>query len=147
MNKHTATHNGQTFKRNSENAIYTHTVVSKPAFNYEQALAHAKADKHYDSKWIAYCKEAASLDYKYASVTSDKDRAEYVRQVEIGPDALNAEVAARQVARVEENNAKGYYEAFQNAGWCGRADLAQKLAEKTRKYGHREVTILVAEVK
>lgn len=143
MTKYTATYNGQTFTRKTDR-VYTHTVVSKPAHTYEQALAAAKAFKQYGADWIAYCQEAMSPDYKYASVNTDAQRAEYARHVEVGLDVINAEVSARFVAAVEASNAENHYETFYNNGWCGRFDLAQKLADKMRKYGHRGVVILEA---
>lgn len=136
MTKYTATYNGQTFKRKSDR-VYTHTVVSKPAHTYEQALAAAKVFAPYDGDSMAYFQEAMHQCHR-----GDAQRAEYARYVEVGLDVINAEASARRVAEVEAQRA--VYETFYNNGWCGRLELAQKLADKMRKYGHRGVVILEA---
>jgi hypothetical protein len=41
----------------------------------------------------------------------------------------------RRIARVEERKAKGEFDQWISVGWCGRYDLAQKLAAKEQQRG------------
>jgi len=59
---------------------------------------------------------------------------------------LSAKLDER-IAKVEERKAAGYYAKWQNLGWCGRLDLAQKLFSTAQGQRYARVAILPAEVK
>jgi hypothetical protein len=61
------------------------------------------------------------------------------------PEAY-AEHALREVETAHAAQiAEGYYDKFGAAGWCGRRDLAEKLAAKERGNGYEDVVILEAQ--
>jgi len=146
---------GQTHKRTSESRIYTHTVVFLPDFAADMALAD-KDYKQDGSNFAYYCELAAGTHEHvthviprsgYHASYSDEQVAKFqeaqreqnakgiadAKAVTEGHtrESYVAARRAKRVAAVNEGNAAGYYAKWQNAGWCGRYDLAQKLAAKT----------------
>lgn len=138
MAKLTATHEGQTFTRKTERA-YQFVVVSKPNYELAIARAHKSALLNSSKDIIRYYTESAKPGSPYST---DAQRAEYARLAALGTNGLCAEILARGLANVAELKADGYFEKFLAEGWCGRPDLAQKLAEQCRKNGMREVAIV-----
>ena len=138
MSKLTATHEGQTFTRNTDRA-YQFVVVSKPS--YLRALATAKADalRNSGANTIRYYTESAKPGSPY---TTDAQRAEYARLAALGSNGLYEELLARQVAHIDALQAKGHYDKFVADNWCGRRDLAEKAAAESRRYGRLEVAIV-----
>jgi hypothetical protein len=153
MNKHTATdRTGTVHTRNSANRVYTHTVVARPC--YKSALEVAVSPGHQDESNFAYY--AAYLDgtsrflvkpaYRSEEAHAEQCEKDIARAREkIGEAKTVAEYVAMKrqarLAAVEEARVAGGYEIFGNLGWCGRLDLAQKLAAGASPYW-TEVTIL-----
>lgn len=149
---------GTTHTRKTDRT-YTHTVVTQ--YGYEAAVAHCHAAhaaetarelKSPTANFKYYTDIAAGND-KYpeadwiggARVVNEARQALRIAdaqaRIEGGFDAYRARILADALARIEANKAAGYYTRFHNLGWCGRLDLAQKLAAKTGG------TILPARVK
>lgn len=142
--KHTATIDGQTFTRNSQNRVYTHCVVAKPSYEAALRAADAWAPQH-GSNFAYYTEELADgctgHVYRYhaeseesyaarAAAQSAERKAHYTE--ELGGDTNRAAYIARKIAEekaaIEKMRAEGYYDRWDVVGWCGRLDLAQKLA-------------------
>jgi len=141
------------------NRTYTHTVVVMES--YEDAVAQAHASHAANLKG-AYKKD---FDYRVAIATGNDpyptrkwvDGIESVdaecqalrvadakEAVDGGFDAYVARNLASKLQYVEGRKARGWFSKWLNLGWCGRADLAQKLAAK---YTGQKIEILVATVK
>ena len=136
MNKHQAIDPaGKVHTRNSASRIYTHTVVAHR--NYQRELAEAQKAYNGRSHFDWYSKRAKGQidrnqwenDEQYAAKVADA-QAEAIKKLN-GTTTLadyEAMLIAQQIAQVEKNKAAGAYEEWLNMGWCGRRDLAVKLA-------------------
>jgi hypothetical protein len=168
---HAVDANGVVHTRSSKSRVYTHTVVSKPSYGYALAAAQSpdwtKTDRrnldYYDT--IAqgrdpYPRKCYRQDHpeKWTPEQIEEERvaveAENARRVQEAIDTVAnrtveqwlADKKAERIERVEKLKAEGYYDSWGNAGWCGRFDLAQKLAHAEKSKAHvAEVAILVAE--
>lgn len=145
-NKYFAEINGQKFTRASDR-VYVATVVSKPSYALAVQGAINYTNSYDTPRTMAAWKEALSPDYEFAKYVTAAQRAEYARLIKLGTAGYAAEQLAIKLAQIEKYKAEGYYDKFANDGWCGRRDLAQKLADSCRKDGRLEVTILEAQVK
>jgi hypothetical protein len=147
--------------RSSKGRTYTHTVVfvrgqahadRKLAEALEFSAKQAPKDFEFYTSLIDGSWQAASAlrhptlyadaDYAAKQLAQDKARGEQ----EIGGLDVAGYVAKRHeraLARHAEMIADGYYNTFHNAGWCGRPDLANKLAAQT---AGEQVIILEAQV-
>lgn len=145
---------GTEFKRTSasrgEGAAYTHTVVYKADFNrdLDEAGKISETDAsnfHYHTRNIAqgghYASKPGYLTQEAYEATQAEDVARATEQL-----AGDTTVTAYQFRKRDERIARvlAHRDVWHNAGWCGRLDLAQKLAQATAKYGNLEITILKA---
>ncbi|URC22409.1 hypothetical protein SUSUWATARI_00280 [Serratia phage vB_SmaM-Susuwatari] len=135
---------GNTHTRTSAR-VYTHVVV----VSYDQtkrraAVNSAKNRKTYESNHAFYCREAASEPMKNHGEASDYRRKCKELAAMSCDDYVNACIA-RELARVDATGAGDFEDEFGAAGWCGRFDLAQKLAAKFA--GVAKVEILEAQTK
>lgn len=152
--------NGQKHARISER-VYTHTVVYLPSYDRYLESAHSKEwDKSERANFDYYAAIAAGND-PHPRVNYMADHRQAVKwsaeEIAKGAERCAAEnakrradaiertaghdkasfVAARlaeRVATVEKMKAAGYFETWRNAGWCGRRQLAETLANKTRQH-------------
>jgi hypothetical protein len=136
--KHTATFNGQTFTRTSATRVYTHMVVARSSYRY--ALEKAQ---------VVPCAESNFNFYRRALDGSQPHtRPEYAAERLMGAETVEQFIElhrAAQVAKVEQQKAEGAFDRFGDCGWCGRLDLAQKLAASKRAWpGYDEVHIVEA---
>lgn len=162
--RYSATDANGTVHTRSTDRTYTHTVVAQlnRAELMERALSKAWAKSDGDN--YDYAVECAAGTHRH--VTHVTDRAGYHvsytdEQVAGFQEAQRAEnakriasaklivaisreehIAAEQAKRVASVEATDF-EAFHNLGWCGRRDLAVKLAAKTGEY-YRNIMILEA---
>ncbi len=143
--------NGQTFKRTSESRTYTHMVVWMPSFEAEMVRAVATAA---DAKWL----KQTAKDYAYYAQTiaigaggtrhstyangapcswevkqDDVDRAVAAIAGATSVDEYIAAQQARLIDTVRAHSRNGRYRSWTDMGWCGRPDLAQKLAGQVRR--------------
>lgn len=161
--------NGVTHTRTSDR-IYSHAVVAKHSYDRALAMANDKGWARTDrSNFDYYCQIAAG-NHPYAkkhwdevAYAAHKKTVEWIADYNARMDAANAEDLANaiertqghtaesyceakrleRVASVEAKKADGYYDRFFCEGWCGRADLAHKLAAKCKNAV--DVTILPAQ--
>jgi hypothetical protein len=139
--------------RNSDR-VYTHTVVIKGGYERDLRAANdmAYAAKEANDLWAQVGKglegyvanglrKHAILGRDYFVKRFAEDSA-IVAQFGTAAAYIDSKRAAH-VARVEAEKAAGRFEKWGNIGWCGRLDLAQKLAAKYQ--GDYTVAILPAE--
>lgn len=129
---------------------YTHTVVFLPC--YAADLAKASQPRQVDGDNWEFAGQMVAWGGVFNGVRKpyhtdeqvSKELASNQERVAQFPDRAAAIEGnrLRRIEDVEARKAAGYYETWQNAGWCGRLDLAQKLAAQTA--GAR-VEILIAE--
>lgn len=146
--------NGLTHTRSTKSRSYTHMVVIKRSYDAAIAAASdrhwAKTDasnfdyylriaegrsSHYPS--TRYCPQyperydaAAIADEEARLSASDAAKVVEAKAVVEGHTVASyvAQQLAKRLARVEALKAEGYYDRWCDAGWCGRLDLAHKLA-------------------
>lgn len=156
--KHIATADGQTFTRNSKSRVYTHCVVAKPSIEcaLERAQSKAARDLHRSNyRWYQKtlaCDGRLYEQYKYVTDEQYAKQCEdnRVRAVkELGAVRNEDEYISREVSKelagIAAQDAKGFYDTWAECGWCGRFDLAQKLAATKRNHEYYgDVVILEA---
>lgn len=154
--KHIATADGQTFTRNSKSRVYTHCVVAKPSIDcaLERAQSKAARDLH-RSNYRWYQKTLASegrLFEQYTHISDEqyREQCEYnlARAVEALAGAQSEdEYVSRKIgdelAVIAAKEAKGFYDTWAECGWCGRLDLAHKLAATTRAHPYYDTAIVL----
>jgi len=150
----------------STERTYTHTVVSKGGYEVALASARHKAWKATDiSNYNHDAEIAAGRDrYPYKAYLRDDmspaerqaelDRVEVANAARVARAKLNVDgrtvdqyVAIQleqRIKRVEERKAKGEFEQWVSVGWCGRYDLAMKLAAKEQQRG-ADVVVAILE--
>ena len=150
--------------------VYTHTVVTRPSYEWALMAAKSKDWAKTDRRNLEYYDTIAQGRDPYPRQCyrqnhPEKWTPEQIEEERIAVEAENrkrvedaiahvanrtvaqylADKQAERIARVEGLKAKGYYNDWQNAGWCGRPDLAQKLAQAEKAKKHvAEVAILEA---
>lgn len=145
--------NGKAHKRTSVSRTYTHTVCSKP--NYEYDLKRASEPREQDGvNWDFYCQMVewgGILDGKRRSWHTDEGiAAELAQAIEKKNEYPSREAAIegkrqKRIAATEAAKARGYYNEYEAHGWCGRLDLAQKLASQCAP--HRLDVIIIPAVR
>lgn len=135
---------GNAHTRSSKNRTYTHAVVIK--------LGRAYADRKL-ARDLADTAKQAPKDYQFYLDVIDgswftkrgwaidtKDQISY--QVKLGGRSVEQFTAARlQEVRDEhaEAVARGVFDTWGCLGWCGRFDLAQKVAASGGAAGYKDV--------
>lgn len=155
--------NGTTHTRTSDARTYTHTVVYQRS--KAEALTSAKSGAEYDGRNYDYDVAKANGTHPHvnyvaaASAYHSSYSAEHIAKAQENQRNENARLIAAATAIVEAFPTKEAYVAamvagriadveatdftiWHNLGWCGRPDLAAKLAAKTPG-----AVILKAEVK
>lgn len=143
MKKHTATHEGFTFTRNSAGRAYTHVVLVRGSAAADRARAEAEARRYWSrnlehrqetaagtSEYVTgYSWMSAEARAKLAATEGVERQAQAVAELEAGEEGMVAAWLARhdrqQAGRKLAADGDTYYAS---AGWCGRPDLAAKLA-------------------
>lgn len=164
-NKYLATGpNGETFTRTSKSRAYTHTVVGRVSLEGARASARrqvANDVKSYNEHVIwardGYTPAAwmNKPDYKADSgfaTIADRHRAEgkassqaWLAGKADTAEGYAADKLAATLAAIDAKAAEGFYDRFTvNFGWCGRPDLAAKLAASSAGAGYDEILILEA---
>lgn len=153
---------GKTHKRTSQNRTYAATVVVREGTaNAERKFEAGEGwRRDHDAKNFAYAAarttaEAVTADLLRRNHKVLADDADYVAR-RVAENVAFVEgfatveeyvekQAAKRRAKFEAEKAAGSYERWLNAGWCGRPDLALKLASQQK--GYDEVRILPVVVK
>jgi hypothetical protein len=143
MKKHTATHEGFTFTRNSAGRAYTHVVVVRQSVAADRLHAERSARTSWSRNldWHKDCaagtaEAVAGYDWesaekraeRAASADAQKIKARAVAMLDLGEEGYVAEQLARFDARDQGKLAADGDTYYTSAGWCGRPDLAAKLA-------------------
>ena len=140
---------GKTHKRSSKERVYTHTVVYREgeAFRDKRA-AHIEATRISTEKSYTRLESNAAGNPepgRHPSVWA-RDTAFAIEYLAKHPS--RAVYVAEAVARAEKHHAEyvagGFWDVYQNAGWCGRLELAEKLAASLRSCGYADIRILPA---
>lgn len=158
MNKHTAIDpNGKVHTRNSKGRTYSHCVVARidPIADTHRTLW--SAEHNGETNYAYYCGQGRHSINPYTNYRGEPCTTFVAGKDYNSPEEFQADFPTRQDYidyLVNEAKAKlaarpaGYYDDYGSLGWCGRLDLATKLAAK--EAGHkiyRGITILEAEVK
>lgn len=136
--KHTAHHDGHTWKRTSAGRVYAFAVISK--YNFEAVIKREEQDaREYFRNYRAYYEsvasgaEAAKAIAKgytwYTAEYTSKEQAKAAAYLALGEDGHAKKAADRFSDRskflVSSDGAHFY---TSDASWCSRLDLAQKNA-------------------
>ena len=125
-NKHSATHQGFTFTRNSKGRTYSHAVLVQRDLVEDRKRWECsgrdsfRVNKGYWLELVQGRHNRSAQDIAAAQVKLDMGEAGHA-------DEALARFDARQAAKPTKTLADGRT-YFVCAGWCGREDLARKLA-------------------
>lgn len=137
-NRHSATHQGFTFTRTSANRTYSHAVLVQEDLAEDRKRAERNGREYFRIN-ASYWRELAGgvhesaqrFPGQYTPERIATDIAEAQAKLDMGEaghaDASLARFDARQAAKPTKTLADGRT-YFTCAGWCGREDLARKLA-------------------
>jgi hypothetical protein len=138
---------GTEHTRNSART-YTHCVVA-------QADYAADLDRANSSTWLEPTDRKNHRYYSrtvnegaFSQWTSEEQKAKMIAAAAMTEDEYVAHLRAERIARIEANRVAGKYDEYGVLGWCGRPDLAEKLANKHFNDGHNvNVTVLPAQTR
>ena len=147
--------NGKTHTRTSKTRTYTHTVVGLPSSTKATLAAMSPEMKAYHrsefkfrmgfldgtSKWLTKRDWESEEQYLERSQRDREKAAIELDGCETAQDYENMKIVQAH-RRIREKMAAGYYDTYQNFGWCGRPDLAAKLKARMEGLGYLNVTIL-----
>lgn len=153
---------GTRHTRTTKNRTYTHAVLALPS--YELTLAAVKDRSHPETirtDKSNYQYHRALLDGSSPYLVKpdwDKDEAGFnarrAKDIEKAKERVGdcptfedyrAKLLREAIASVEQAKANGYYDRWQDKGWCGRLDLAVKLAASHDKPGSRYAKVIILE--
>lgn len=151
---------GVTHKRTSANRIYTHTVVGLPSsVKHAQLAMSVEARKMHRANFVyhsAYINGTGhwlmKKDWESEVERADRDKlvVDAATKALKGcstADAYEAMKIDEALDLIKRRSAAGYYDAYQNFGWCGRYDLAAKLKSSSEGKDWLDVVILEASMK
>lgn len=150
---------GKTHTRTSKSRTYTHTVFALPSSVTAFLWANSKEARKSHRENFAYYAEMANgtssfLDKRFYE-TAEQNAERRANAMESAVKTLGgcqiaqeyeAMLVRRDLERIQKQREEGYYDTYQNMGWCGRADLAQKLKTTTENRNHAWVNVTVVEV-
>lgn len=150
-NHYHATHDGFTFTRSSQNRTYTHVVITR--VDHAQSIADAvrRAGDDWDLNLDYWTSVANGTDghadhYAKTNPQYAQERQQDAReQLARGRDAYIEEARQRSAKRLASCDPFGRGYHWGDIGWCGRPDLAVKLANgKQWLGGERKILEAVA---
>jgi hypothetical protein len=158
MNKFTAVDPaGLTHTRNSKDRTYTHTVVALPSSVQRTLAATSPAMRKTHRSNFVYHLNMANGTSKWLERTLWETEVSHItrtkQEIAKAQNALRGCQTAQEyenmmvdadLARIKKAMTDGFYATYQNIGWCGRLDLAQKLKTTSENKGWVGVTILEA---
>jgi hypothetical protein len=158
MNKFTAIDPaGLTHTRNSKDRTYTHTVVGLPSSVKRTLAATSQVMRKLHRDNFLYHLNMANGTSKWLGRNSWETEVQYLtrnqQEIARSKDALRgcqnaqeyeAMLVDTDLLAIKREMECGYYATYQNLGWCGRHDLAQKLKIASDNKGWVGVTILEA---
>jgi len=135
----TATHEGQTFTRKTERT-YAFVVVAKPNIDDDRLINEERARYTATHNHAYHVAKANDATHVYSS---EEDRANTQHIAGLTRLQFYSEILARGDATIKKNLAAGYYDRYVAQGWCGRRDLAEKLAVEVHAQKHRKAITIV----
>lgn len=138
--------NGAVFTRKSDR-VYTHAVVYQDSYEgwmktYDAIWSVDKSNFNYDLKIVATngCihSDHSTPEYRAERVAKSQARIDQYKTA----DAFAAAMRAERVRSLNEKKKAGGFDTWMVEGYCGRHDLAVKLAAKVT--GHRHNARIVA---
>lgn len=156
--KHIATADGQTFTRTSKSRVYTHVVLAKASLDHQLAMVASKftIDLHRSNHAFHVgnlnpdCKLRPTWQSEASLAAEGQRYAQRAAEELEGTSTVEEYVAKKQAqsfARIEEDRLDGQYERWGVVGWCGRRDLADKLAATTLGRGYYgDVVVVEAQI-
>ena len=133
---------GQTFTRTTART-YSHIVVAKPSS--AKAMHWATVCTDTNAQYMVDHALGKAPVYSWETPESiAKDVAKGNAILAIGMDAHQAQYKADAIDRVQALIDAGRFDHYEIQGWCGRADLAQKVANSL---GDSWVDVQIVEVK
>ena len=146
---------GKTHTRTSKTRTYTHTVVGLPsstkatlaAMSPETRAYHRSNFKYHmafvdgTSQWLRRNTFETEVQYLERAAMEIERSAVELDGCDNAEDYVNMKIVQAHRG-IREAMARGYYDTYQNLGWCGRADLAAKLKTTSENRGWVNVTIL-----
>jgi hypothetical protein len=149
MNKFTAIDPaGKAHTRTSKTRTYTHTVVGRPSWMAAVKMVSSRDARATHCSNFKYHKALADGTSQWLEGDNETQRSfrikgaqELVSGCNTGQD-YSDKLVKEALARIEKKLEQGYYEKYQNLGWCGRADLAAKLKATSENHNWLNVTIL-----
>lgn len=152
---------GATHKRTSLHRIYTHTVVALPNAAKHVLNAKHQGDRAVVLRNFAYYEALAAGTSQHLARRSYENEIQHLEHVNRETTQALAELdgcgtaeeyvdmlVERALASIQKRREAGYYDTYQNMGWCGRPDLAAKRKVTCENYGYLlAVTILPAQVR
>ena len=146
---------GKTHTRTSKTRTYTHTVVGLPsstkatlaAMSPEARKMHRSNFKYHmafvdgTSQWLRRNTFETEVQYLERAAMEIERSAVELDGCDNAEDYVNMKIVQSHRG-IREAMARGYYDTYQNLGWCGRADLAAKLKTTSENRGWVNVTIL-----
>lgn len=156
MNKFTAIDPaGKTHTRTSKTRTYTHTVVGLPnatrtvlmAQSLEMRKAHRSNFKYHaayadgTSQWLTRNSWETEISHLSRTQQEIASSVAELNGCDNAEDYVNMKIVEAHRG-IREAMAQGYYDTYQNLGWCGRADLAAKLKITSENRGWVNVAVL-----
>ncbi len=154
---------GVTHTRTSATRLYTHTVVALPSAQNAILSAKSPGMRAHHKRNFSYYADKVRGTSRWLQRNSWESEEKHNARVLAESEAAEAELdgcdtadqyadmlIAATLARIADATRAGHFEAYQNMGWCGRADLAAKLAAKTQGqayYVAASVRVLDAQVR
>lgn len=150
--KHAATFDGHTFTRTSKTRVYTHAVIVAYDIEVERARTAQFARDSFKANRSYYEKLANDPVYvgkfgngqTYTKEISDSERAGARAWLDLGEDGHAKKAVEgfdKSLTGCElSSDGTSYYGV---AGWCGRADLARKLAAQSSRRTHIVEAVLL----
>jgi ribosomal protein S18 len=151
--------NGVIHKRTTESRKYSHTVVALRSKDWALKAAVSKEmNRHHVSNFSHYSEflngtsrflERRSWQTKeqhQEAMENDIQRARDALQGDMTVEDYIARKQREDLEAVEKADQCGAFTSYSNLGWCGRLDLAQKLASKENG-GYWIKTVILEAVK
>jgi hypothetical protein len=154
--KFTAIHDGHAFKRSSQNRIYTHTVIVGVNISVarDEAKLSASASYEMNLKWHqSWLDGTCEYLVKASYDTQERHDADVKQHIETATRVVNGGLEgaiAESLARFDNEMSNSLISTdgtmfYYNAGWCGREDLAIKLASQKLKAGRKSFIVSVVQ--
>ncbi|WP_171454591.1 hypothetical protein [Serratia marcescens] len=122
---------------------YTHMVVVCHNLERMRQSASSEAERKSHGKNFDYHAREAGPNPQFSN--TPEQMAEHRRIAEMGRDHYIEICVLSGIERINKAGVGEYADQWRDFGWCGRLDLAQKLAAKWAHYGKVEILEAQAE--